>query len=88
MSGFQKGQKKYNDGQRKLANYLYSMLSDELQNSSHSDTSNLFSKILQEALTPFGETTDEVKERNYTVLPYIKNRLKKISIGCLNKKSQ
>ena len=48
------------------------MLSDELQNSGHSDTPNLFSKILQEALTPFGGTTDEVKERNYTVLPYIK----------------
>lgn len=39
-----KDRKKYNDGQRKLAKYLYSMLSDELQNSGHSDTSNLFSK--------------------------------------------
>ena len=67
-----KDRKKYNDGQRKLANYLYSMLSDELQNSGHSDTSNLFSKILKEALNPFGGTTDEVKKRNYIVLPYIK----------------
>lgn len=67
-----KDRKKYNDGQRKLAKYLYSMLSDELQNSGHSDTSNLFSKILQEALTPFGVTTDETKERDYIVLPYIK----------------
>lgn len=48
------------------------MLSDELQNSGHSDTSNLFSKILKEALNPFGGTTDEVKKRNYIVLPYIK----------------
>ena len=67
-----KDRKKYNDGQRKLANYLYPMLSDELQNSGHSDTSNLFSKILKEALNPFGGTTDEVKKRNYIVLPYIK----------------
>ena len=67
-----KDRKKYNDGQRKLANYLYSMLSDELQNSGHSDTSNLFSKILKEALNPFGGTINEVKKRNYIVLPYIK----------------
>ena len=67
-----KDRKKYNDGQRKLANYLYSMLSDKLQNSGHSDTSNLFSKILKEALNPFGGTTNEVKKRNYIVLPYIK----------------
>lgn len=67
-----KDRKKYNDGQRKLANYLYSMLSDELQNSGHSETPNLFSKILQEALTPFGGTSDDTKERDYFVLPYIK----------------
>ena len=67
-----KDRKKYNDGQRKLANYLYSMLSDELQNSGHSETPNLFSKILQEALTPFGGSSDESKERDYIVLPYIK----------------
>lgn len=67
-----KERNKYKDGQEKLANYLYSMLSDELQHSGHSDTPNLFSKILQEALTPFGRTTDDAKERSYTVLPYIK----------------
>ena len=39
-----KDRKKYNDGQRKLANYL----------------------------NPFGGTTNEVKKRNYIVLPYIK----------------
>ena len=67
-----KDRKKYNDGQRKLANYLYSMLSDELQNSGHSKIPNLFSKILQEALTPFGGSSDESKDRDYFVLPYIK----------------
>ena len=64
--------KKYNDGQRKLANYLYSMLSDEMHNSGHSETPNLFSRILKEALTPFGGEPSEPKKREYTVLPYIK----------------
>lgn len=67
-----KDRKKYEDGQEKLANYLYSMLSEDLQNSGHSDTPNLFSKILQEALPSFGGTTDKAKERKYTVLSYIK----------------
>ena len=67
-----KERKKYNDGQRKLANYLYSMLSDEMQISGHSNTPNLFSKILQEALTPFCGFSDDSKERDYIVLPYIK----------------
>ena len=67
-----KDRKKYNDGQRKLANYLYSMLSDEMQISGHSKTPDLFSKILQEALTPFYGLSDDLKERDYTVLPYIK----------------
>lgn len=66
-----KDKKKYNDGQKKLANYLYSMLSDEMQNLEHSETPNLFSKILQEALTPFSGTSDESKNRDYFVLPYI-----------------
>ena len=67
-----KDRKKYNDGQRKLANYLYSMLSDEMQISGHSKTPDLFSKILQEALTPFCGFSDDLKERDYIVLPYIK----------------
>lgn len=64
--------KKYSDGQRKIAKFLYSMLSDELQNSGHSDMPNLFSKILQEALAPFGRTSDETKERDYIILSFIK----------------
>lgn len=67
-----KDRKKYNDGQKKLANYLYSMLSDEMQISGRSETSNIFSKILQEALTPVGGFSKDSKERDYMVLPYIK----------------
>lgn len=69
--------KKYKDGQKKLANYLYSMLSDEMQNLGHSDTRNLFTKILQEALTPFGGVSDNSKERDYVVLPFIKKSFEK-----------
>ena len=67
-----KDRKKYNDGQRKLANYLYSMLSDEMQISGHSNTPYLFSKRLQDALIPFCVYSDDSKERDYIVLPYIK----------------
>ena len=67
-----KDRKKYNDGQKKLANYLYSMLSFELQNFGHSETPNLFSNILKEALTPFVGHSEATKERDYFILPYIK----------------
>lgn len=67
-----KDRKKYKDGQEKLAKYLYSMLSDEMQDTGHSEAPNLFSKILQEALTPFEGKSDKPIERDYFVLPYIK----------------
>lgn len=68
-----KDRKKYNDGQRKLGNYLYSMMSDDLQNSGHNAIPNLFSKILQEALSPMCGTSYNPKTRDYVVLSYIKN---------------
>lgn len=64
--------KRYKSGQRKLANYLYSMLSDEQQNTGHQVVPNLFSKILQEALTPFNCQPGEEIIRDYVILPYIK----------------
>lgn len=67
-----KDRKKYNDGQRKLANYLYSMMSDDIQHSDHDIIPNLFTKILQEALSPLCGTSGDVKARDYVVLPYIK----------------
>ena len=67
-----KDRKKYKDGQEKLAKYLYSMLSDEMQDTGHSEAPNLFSKILQEAITPFEGKSGKPIERDYFVLPYIK----------------
>lgn len=71
-----KDKKKYSDGQRKLANYLYSMLPDEMYNTNHLENKNLFSKILQEALTSFGGTSEDVKRKDYIVLPFIRNSFK------------
>ncbi len=67
-----KDRKKYNDGQRKLSNYLYSMLSSNMQNTGHIVNSNLFSKILQEALPSFDTSSSDRKPQEYFVLPYIK----------------
>lgn len=64
--------KRYKAGQRKLANYLYSMLSNKHQNTGHHVVHNLFSKILQEALTPFDVPLEEEIIRDYVILPYIK----------------
>lgn len=71
-----KDKKKYSDGQRKLANYLYSMLPNEMYNTNHLENKNLFSKILQEALTSFGDTSEDVKRKDYIVLPFIRNSFK------------
>ena len=67
-----KDRKKYNDGQRKLGNYLYSMMPDDLQNLGHNAIPNLFSRILHESLSPFRGTSEDTKTRDYVVLPYIK----------------
>ena len=78
-----KDRKKYNDGQKKLANYLYSMLSVELQNFGHSETPNLFSNILKEALTPLGGHSEGTKERDYLILPYVKKAVEEDLKGML-----
>lgn len=66
-----KDRKKYNNGQQKLGNYLFSMLSDDMQNSGHKVIPNLFSRILQDALSPLSGSFEELKKREYFVLPYI-----------------
>ena len=46
-----KDRKKYSDGQRKLANYLISMLPSGMEETTSDKTKNLFTKLLKEALT-------------------------------------
>ena len=67
-----KDRKKYKDGQRKIGNYLYSMLSDDLQNAVHNVIPNLFSKILQEALSAKMMVASDKKTRDYFILTFIK----------------
>ncbi len=67
----------YKDGQRKLANFLYSMLSDDMQSAPESGSKDLFSKIIQESLTPFGGNDNEKKQRDYYIIPYIRQSFEK-----------
>ena len=71
-----KERKKYCDGQRKLGNYLYSMLPNDMQDSGHNATPNLFSRILKEALSPICGISNNI-EREYVVLPFIKKSFEK-----------
>ena len=71
-----KDRKRYKDGQKKISSYLYSMLSDEMHDVVQHESTNLFSKILQEALTSFTGYVGESKLREYTILPYIKKSFK------------
>lgn len=68
-----KDEKKYQDGQRKLANFLYSMLPDKIQLETSNIKTNLFIKILKEALTQFGGIRPDNVEREYLILPFIKH---------------
>jgi DNA phosphorothioation-dependent restriction protein DptG len=67
-----KDRKKYSDGQKKLANYLLSMLPEEMGKSALDKTNNLFTRILKEALTSSITSPFNSISREYTTLPYIK----------------
>ena len=67
-----KDRKKYSDGQRKLANYLISMLPSGMEETTSDKTKNLFTKLLKEALTSSFDSPSDVFTRDYTILPYIK----------------
>ena len=67
-----KDRKKYGDGQKKLANYLFSMLSEEMEGLVSNKTNNLFTKILKEALTSSFTNPSDGISREYTALPFIK----------------
>ena len=70
----EKEKNKYIDGQRKLSNYIFSMLPDDKNyNKGNHPPKNLFSRILQEALVNDVNISDEVKKHEYTILPYIKD---------------
>lgn len=63
----------YKDGQKKLSNYIYSMLSCNVDCSSTGTSKDLFSKILEEALTPSVRGQEKRAEGEYYILEYIKD---------------
>ena len=67
-----KEKKKYSDGQRKLANFLLSMLPPGSDKSSQKEVNNLFTKILFEALIPSNGMSLEQQAYDYIILPFIK----------------
>ena len=72
-----KDKKKYSDGQRKLANYLFSMLPEDMEESVPNKVKNLFTKILKEALASSFASSSDNFTCEYTSLPYIKETFAK-----------
>lgn len=72
-----KDKKKYADGQRKLGNYLYSMLSDDVRYLGYNTIPNLFSKILKDAISPSSVSSETPKQRDYVILSYIQDSFNK-----------
>ena len=62
---------KYKLGQNKIANYLFSMVPDNMDIPKNEDKEDLFSMILQNALTPQGIPTVQ-EDKEFTVLNFIK----------------
>ena len=69
-----KDRKKYSDGQKKLANYLYSMVDDDISVQSEIECNNLFFKILKEALHGIDIKQKDNMSKEYTILPFIKEK--------------
>lgn len=67
----------YKDGQRKLANYVYSMIPACLDYSFSEARKDLFTRIIEESLSSFSGTADNRKEAEYFILNYIKESFTK-----------
>ena len=64
----EKDRRKYRDGQRKIANYLFSMLPDGFTCKNGEEKNNLFSRILQDALSSFAGGAESERNKDYYVL--------------------
>ena len=62
----------YKAGQRKLANYVYSMIPACLDYSKSESPKDLFTRIIEESLSSFSESDENRKEAEYFILDYIK----------------
>lgn len=66
----------YKDGQKKLSNYVYSMLPPDWDFSLLRGSKDLFSKIFGEALVPFGDNNEGRKDNEYFIHKQIKESFK------------
>lgn len=62
----------YKNGQSKMGLFVYSMLSDSMQYVPHKQSTNLFSKILQEALSSGVRVPRTKPDMKFYILPYIR----------------
>lgn len=69
-----KDKKKYSDGQKKLANYLYSMIDGIYYPQQESKCNNLFIKILKEGLHSFETGNNGEIKKEYSSLNYIRKK--------------
>lgn len=67
----------YKDGQRKLANYVYSMIPAGLDYSDSEAPKDLFTRIIEESLSSFSGSGENKKEAEYFILNYIKESFSK-----------
>lgn len=72
-----KDSKKYSDGQKKLASYLYSATHDSEITFGGNQGHNLFIKILKESMINLSPLSDEARKKDYTILPFIKRSFEK-----------
>ena len=63
----------YKDGQKKLSNYVYSMLSLDVDFTSTGKSKDLFTKILEEALSSSVGHQEKRTEGEYYIINYIRN---------------
>lgn len=66
----------YKDGQRKLSNYVYSMLPMDMDYSFATASKDLFTRILEEALSSFVGHQEDRNEGDYYILKYIAESFK------------
>lgn len=71
-----KERSKYKDGQKKLSNYVYSMLPMDMDYSYSTASKNLFSKILEEALSSSIGHKEDRNEGDYYIPKYITESFK------------
>ena len=72
-----KDRSKYKDGQKKLSNYVYSMLSPDMDYANTGTSKDLFTRILEEALSSSIRHQEKRTAGEYYIIEYIKDSFNK-----------